>query len=57
MGVAPEAIVEKTYFEYRLKDSVSFFMRSYRDSIISSGAHPALPMVVAPEAIAEYLWV
>jgi hypothetical protein len=53
MGVAPEAIVEKTYFEYRLKDSVSSFMRSYRDSIISLGAHPALPMVVAPEAIAE----
>jgi hypothetical protein len=57
MGVALEAIVEKTYFEYRLKDSVSSFMRSYRDSIISLGARPVLPMVVAPEAIAEYFWV
>jgi hypothetical protein len=57
MGVAPEVIVEKTYFQYRLKDNVSSFMTSYRDSIISSGARPVLPMVVAPEAIAEYFWV
>jgi hypothetical protein len=30
MGVAPEAIIEKNYFEYRLKDTVPTFMSSDR---------------------------
>jgi hypothetical protein len=48
MGVAPEAIVES--FRVRLKDIVfsSFQLLFY---FISSGARPALPMGVAPEAI------
>jgi hypothetical protein len=59
MGVAPEAIVEKSYFEYRLKDIVPTFISSNRSFalIISSGARSALPMVVAPEAIVECFWV
>jgi hypothetical protein len=59
MGVAPEAIVEKSYFEYRLKDIVPtfYFIRSELYLIISLGVRPALPMVVAPEAIVEYFWV
>jgi hypothetical protein len=59
MGVAPEAIVKKSYFEYRLNDIVPTFISSDRSFtlIISSGARSALPMVVAPEAIVEYFWV
>jgi hypothetical protein len=59
MGVAPEAIVKKSYFEYRLKDIMPTFILSDRSFtlIISSGAHSVLPMVVAPEAIVEYFRV
>jgi hypothetical protein len=59
MGVAPEAIFEKSYFEYRLKDIAPTFISSDRSFtlIISSGARSALPMVVAPEAIAKYFRV
>jgi hypothetical protein len=32
MGVAPEAIVKKSYFEYRLKDIVPSVMSSDRSS-------------------------
>jgi hypothetical protein len=55
MGVAPEAIVKKLCFEYRLKYSVLHHHTATRNvlMIISSGARSALPMVVAPEAIVE----
>jgi hypothetical protein len=59
MGIALEAIVEKSYFEYRLKDIVPTFISSNSSFalIISSGTRSALPMVVAPEAIVEYFRV
>jgi hypothetical protein len=59
MGVAPEAIVENLFFEYRLQYMV-LSCNLYIDvflMIISPGARSALPMVVAPEAIAEYFRV
>jgi hypothetical protein len=53
MGVAPEAIVKKMCFDYRLKSSFLHHHTSTRHNllIISSGACSALPMVVAPETI------
>jgi hypothetical protein len=55
MGVAPEAIVENYFFEYRLRYSVLHLYTSTRNNLIimSSGVRSALPMVVAPEAIVE----
>jgi hypothetical protein len=52
MGVAPEAIVEELFFEYRLKYSMLHLHNSTRNSlmIISSGARSTLPMVVAPQS-------
>jgi hypothetical protein len=35
MGVAPEAIVEKTYFEYRLKDIVAPCLIKRQNSCVS----------------------
>jgi hypothetical protein len=54
MRVAPEAIVEEFFFEYRLKYIVPNCNLQFK---ISSGARWALPMVVAPEAIVEYFRV
>jgi hypothetical protein len=48
MVVSPEAIVKS--FEYRLKD-IAFSSFQLLLDFISSGAQPALPMGVAPEAI------
>jgi hypothetical protein len=47
MGVAPEAIAKKK-FGYRLK-YIAFFQLFY-SCVDSSGAHQALPIIVAPEA-------
>jgi hypothetical protein len=57
MGVAPKAMVELYFFEYRLKVSlnVSIIIRPAYDIfhllIFLSGARPALPMGVALEAM------
>jgi hypothetical protein len=57
MGVAPEAIFENM-FRVEAPAKVSSFIRHIAAClIISLGARPALPMVVAPEAIVEYFWV
>jgi hypothetical protein len=49
MGVAPDAIVE-SFFEYRLK-YIAFSSFQFLLALILSGARPALPLGVAPEAI------
>jgi hypothetical protein len=56
-GSSPEAIVEKKSSIGSSKFSLFHPSRSCLFLIISSGARPALPMVVAPEAIVEYFWV
>jgi hypothetical protein len=58
MGVAPEAIVEKLVLSIGSNELYLLLLtRSLLYLIISSGAHPALSMVVAPEAIVEYFRV
>jgi hypothetical protein len=64
MGVAPEAIVE-LFFGYRLKEFAPCLVFRLHDLYkqkflpfllsFSSGARPALPMGVAPEAMVEFL--
>jgi hypothetical protein len=55
MGVAPEAIVEKLVSSIGSNELYLLLLtRSLLYLIISLGARPALPMVVAPEAIVKY---
>jgi hypothetical protein len=57
MGVAPEAIVKKSYFEYRLKDIMATFIPSNRSFavIISLGARFRAPNDSSPRGYSRIL--